>query len=69
MRHSIECLGREVIQDLIQPPQDVSFGPAIGGAPPPNWSRAYRTTIVESMLVKMLPTASSRVIAVMTVRR
>ena len=36
MRHSIECLGREVIQDLIQPPQDVSFGPAIGGVPPPD---------------------------------
>ena len=35
MRHSIECLGREVIQDLIQPPQDVSFGPAIGGVPLP----------------------------------
>ena len=31
-----EHLGREVIQDLIQPPQDKSFGPAIGGVPPPN---------------------------------
>ena len=36
MRHSSERLGREIVQDLIQPPQDKSFGPAIGGVPPPN---------------------------------